>query len=62
MMKSAQALALYEGADFVTPDHIQELAEAVLAHRLTLAPEARYSGRTGAAVVREVLDRVPVPR
>ncbi len=62
MMRAAQALALYDGMEFVTPDHVQELAEAVLAHRLTLAPEARYSGRTGAMVVADVLGRVPAPR
>ena len=31
-MKTARALALFDGLDFVTPDHVQELATAVLAH------------------------------
>src|SRR6184192_3222105 len=35
LMKIAQALALYDGREFVTPDHIQELAVAVIAHRLS---------------------------
>ena len=30
-MKAAQALALFDGLDFVTPEHIQEIA--VLGHR-----------------------------
>ncbi|MGH7980199.1 MAG: AAA family ATPase, partial [Limisphaerales bacterium] len=32
LMKSAQALALFEGFDFVAPEQIQELAVSVIAH------------------------------
>ncbi|MGA1411702.1 MAG: AAA family ATPase, partial [Prochlorotrichaceae cyanobacterium] len=32
-MKIAQALAFFDGYDFVTPDHVQEIAIPVLAHR-----------------------------
>jgi len=60
-MKTAQGLALGDGLDYVTPDHIQELAEPVLAHRLALDPQARYGGATAAAVVEEVLEQVAVP-
>ena len=58
----AQALALFDGLDFVTPDHVQELAVPVPAHRLVLDHEARFSGRTSEAVVGEVLQRVAPPR
>ncbi len=61
LMKTAQALALLDGSEFVTPDHIQELAVPVIAHRLVMDPQARFSGRTPEAVVQEILDRVPVP-
>jgi len=61
LMKTAQGLALGDGLDYVTPDHIQELAEPVLAHRLALDPQARYGGATAAAVVEEVLEQVAVP-
>ncbi len=61
LMKTAQALALLDGSEFVTPDHIQELAVPVLAHRLVMDPQARFSGRTPEAVVQEVLERVAVP-
>ena len=61
LMKTAQALALLDGSEFVTPDHIQELAVSVIAHRLVMDPQARFSGRTPEAVVQEILDRVPVP-
>jgi len=62
LMKTAQALALADGTGFVTPDHIQELAQPVLAHRLLLDNEARFSGRNAAAIVREVVERTPAPR
>ncbi len=61
LMKTAQALALFDGKGFVTPDHIQELAEPVIAHRLVMDPQARFSGRTASAVVREILEQTPVP-
>ncbi|MGK0298779.1 MAG: MoxR-like ATPase, partial [Gammaproteobacteria bacterium] len=55
LMKSAQALALFDGMDFITPDHIQELAHPVIAHRLMLDSQARFSGLTAHDVVSETL-------
>jgi len=56
-----RALAFFDGESFVTPDVIQEVAPDVLAHRLALDPQARYSGTTGADVVRDILAKVQVP-
>jgi len=61
LMKAGQTLALLDGAQFVTPDHIQELAVPAIAHRLVMDPQASFSGRTPEAVVRESLERIPVP-
>lgn len=61
LMKIAQALALFDGYEFVTPEHIQELAVAVIAHRLVMEPQARFSGRTATGVVEEILKSLPVP-
>lgn len=61
LMKVAQALAVFDGYDFITPDHIQELAEPVIAHRLAMEPQARFSGLTARSVVQEVLKKVPAP-
>jgi MoxR-like ATPase len=61
LMKSGQALAVFDGLEFVTPDHIQEVAVPVIAHRLALEPQARFSGVTSAGVVEEILKKVPVP-
>lgn len=61
LMKAAQALALFDGLDFVTPDQIRELAVPVIAHRLVMEPQARFSGQTARSVVEHVLKTVAVP-
>lgn len=61
LMKAAQALAAFDGLEFVTPDHVQELAVPVLAHRLALEPQSRFAGRTAESVVEEILKQTKVP-
>jgi MoxR-like ATPase len=61
LMKSAQALALFDGLDFVTPEQIQELAIPVMAHRLVMEPQARFSGLTARGIVGEILKKLRVP-
>jgi MoxR-like ATPase len=57
----AKALALADGDEFVRPAHVQEVAPAVLAHRLVLEPQAKFSGSTAASLVDELLRATPVP-
>jgi MoxR-like ATPase len=61
LMKTAQALALFEGVDFVAPEQIQTLAVSVIAHRLVLEPQARFSGLTARGVVEDVVRKLRVP-
>jgi MoxR-like ATPase len=61
LVKVAQALALFDGYEFVLPDYIRDIAPAVLAHRLVMEPQARFSGRTAATVVAEILRDVLPP-
>jgi MoxR-like ATPase len=61
LMKTAQALAMFDGEDFVSPDHIHEIAADVIAHRLVLDPQARFSGMTGRNIVGEVIEQIPAP-
>jgi len=61
LMKTAQALALFEGFDFVAPEQIQKLAVPVIAHRLVLEPQARFSGLTTRGVVADILKKIRVP-
>jgi len=61
LMKAAQALALFDGLEFVTPEQIQELAVPVIAHRLVMEPQARFSGLTARGVVESVVKKIKVP-
>jgi len=61
LMKAAQALALLDGRDFVTPENIQEIAIPVIAHRTVLDPQARFSGATTHGVVEDILNKIRVP-
>ena len=61
LMAAAQALALLDGQPFVSPEHVQEVAGSVIAHRLAVDPQARFAGLTGIAVVEEIVKTVPVP-
>ncbi|MEE8494394.1 MAG: MoxR family ATPase [Nitrospirales bacterium] len=61
LRKAAQALALLDDLDFVTPEHLQELAVPVLAHRIMLDSQARFSGSTARTIVEDCLKRISVP-
>jgi MoxR-like ATPase len=61
LFRTAQAKALLEGRDFVTPDDVKELALFTLAHRIIVSPGAKVKGMTQADVVAQCLSRVPVP-
>ncbi|HEY3761048.1 MAG TPA: MoxR family ATPase [Verrucomicrobiae bacterium] len=61
LMKIAQATALFDGFDFVTPEQIQSLAVPVIAHRVILEPQARFSGVTTRSVVDEIVKKLKVP-
>jgi MoxR-like ATPase len=61
LMKASRALAVGEGMEFVAPDHVRELAEDVVAHRLVLEPQAKYAGLTGRKVVADILERIDAP-
>jgi MoxR-like ATPase len=61
LMKVSQALAVFEGLDFVSPELIQSVAADVIAHRMVLAPEAKYSGASTRRVVADLIENTPVP-
>jgi MoxR-like ATPase len=61
LVQSAKALALIDGADFVTPEAVQELAVATLAHRIVLDPQAKFAGASGATLVADILRETKVP-
>jgi MoxR-like ATPase len=61
LTRAAQARAATQGRSFALPDDVKAMAASVLAHRLV--PRSRGSVGSGTArdVVRELLERVPVP-
>ena len=61
LMKSAQALAMLDGVDFVTPDIVYELAVPTLAHRLVLDNEARFAGMRPEQIVADTIESVRAP-
>ena len=60
LLHLAQANAVLSGHDFVSPDDVKAIAVPALAHRLLLSggPDISAAG----AIVKSVLERVPVPR
>jgi len=61
LMKTAQALALSEGREFVIPEDVREMAVPVIAHRMVVEPQARFAGVTTVGLVEEILAKVPMP-
>ena len=58
---TAKALALFDGEDFVRPEHVQELAVPTLAHRMVLDPQARFAGISAQSLVADIVREVKVP-
>ena len=61
LLRVAKARGLVAGREYVVPDDVKAVAPVVLGHRLILAPEARSSGLDPGDVVRDALERTPVP-
>jgi len=62
LLLSSRANAALAGRDFVTPDDVKSLTEAVLGHRLVLRPEYEIEGVTVTEVIGKILEQVVVPR
>lgn len=61
LARCARAVAWLDGAGFVTPHHVQRIAEEVLSHRVILSFEAEADGVTNRQFVRRLLEVVAVP-
>lgn len=61
LYRLAQAYAYLHGRDAVRPDDVKAVAVEALAHRVILETKARYSGQTKEGILREILQRVPIP-
>ncbi len=62
LLRAARVAAAAAGRVYVTPDDVKAMAQATLAHRVMLRPDAEVQGRTAAELVARTLQSVPVPR
>lgn len=63
LRRAAQARALVDGRDYCIPDDVGELAVNVLAHRVMVDPRggAQRGSEEAEWILRDILERVPVP-
>src|SRR6201992_3337126 len=62
IVNAAKALAAIKGRDFVTPDDIVWVAPAVLRHRIMLTPDKEVEGVSPDEVVKQIIQKIEVPR
>lgn len=58
---AAKAYAFLAGRNYVTPQDIKDLAPDILRHRILLSYEAEAEGVSSEEVVKQLLDKIPVP-
>ncbi|MCR6712141.1 MAG: MoxR family ATPase [Demequina sp.] len=61
LARASRVWAIGHDRAYVTPDDVKSLADAVLAHRLILDPEAEFDGVTATAVIGQILLDTPPP-
>lgn len=61
MMKAAQALAMFDGMDYVSPDHVQEIAIPVISHRIMMSSQSRFTGNSSDQIIDDILSKTSVP-
>ena len=61
LARASRTLAASRGRDYVIPDDVKELSEAVLSHRLLLRHDSGGRSLSTTEVVREIVASVPVP-
>jgi MoxR-like ATPase len=62
IMRVAQAVAAFDGRDYLVPDDVKRAVVPVLRHRVMLKPEAELEGFDADRVLADVIANVPVPR
>ncbi len=62
ILKASKALAAMSDRDFVTPDDIRLATYPVLNHRIILSPDKEMEGITTEAVIKQILEKIEVPK
>ena len=61
LIRAARAVAALDDRDYVLPDDVQDLAVAVLAHRLLPTAESQIGRRSTEDIVSDIVASVPLP-
>lgn len=62
LLNASKALAAMQGRDFISPDDVQFLLKPVLGHRIILSPEREMEGLSIDQALKQVADKIEVPR
>lgn len=62
LLNASKSYAAWQGRDFVTPEDIKTIALPVLRHRISLNPEKEMEGVTTDDAVKQIIEKVEVPR
>jgi len=62
LLNASKSYAAWQGRDFVTPEDIKTVALPVLRHRISLNPEKEMEGITTDDAVKQIIEKVEVPR
>ncbi len=62
ILMGAKSYAMISGRDFVSPEDVKFTALPVLRHRIILSPEKEMEGVSADEVVKQLVDKIEVPR
>lgn len=62
IMRAAKAIAAMSGRDFVTPEDVKYVAAPVLNHRIILTAEREMEGVESEDIIKEITERIEIPR
>lgn len=62
ILEASKASAALQGRDFVTPEDVKYVSDAILSHRIQLTPEKEMEGFTPAYIVQQIVESVEIPR
>jgi MoxR-like ATPase len=62
LLKASKAMAAISGREFVTPDDVRSVSDAVLNHRIIPSPEKEMEGITAQDIIKQIIQKIEVPR
>lgn len=62
LLKASKAMAAISGREFVTPDDVRAVSDAVLNHRVIPSPEKEMEGITAQDIIKQIVQKIEVPR